>query len=124
MIHRDPNPSNIIRSGDQWGFIDFELSERNARIYDPCYAATAILSETFGRDNDRWLTIFHRIIEGYGAAARLTPEEKKAVPYVLLANQLVCVSWFAGQEKFAEQFQANKRMTLWLLDHLDALQIP
>ena len=46
IIHRDPNPGNIICAGDRWGFIDFELAERNARIYDPCYAATAVLSET------------------------------------------------------------------------------
>ena len=27
VIHRDPNPSNIILAKDKWGFIDFELSE-------------------------------------------------------------------------------------------------
>lgn len=32
IIHRDPNPGNIIRSDKQWGFIDFDLAERNARI--------------------------------------------------------------------------------------------
>ena len=42
IIHRDPNPGNIICADSQWGFIDFELAERNARIYDPCYAATAV----------------------------------------------------------------------------------
>ncbi len=30
IIHRDPNPSNIIVSRDEWGFIDFELSEKMA----------------------------------------------------------------------------------------------
>ena len=43
IIHRDPNPGNIICAEVQWGFIDFELAERNVRIYDPCYAATADL---------------------------------------------------------------------------------
>lgn len=47
IIHRDPNPGNIIIADDGWGFIDFELSERNVRIFDPCYAATGILSESF-----------------------------------------------------------------------------
>ena len=28
IIHRDPNPSNIIVSGDKWGFIDFDRAER------------------------------------------------------------------------------------------------
>ncbi|MBQ9166326.1 MAG: helix-turn-helix domain-containing protein, partial [Oscillospiraceae bacterium] len=47
IIHRDPNPGNVILCEEGWGFIDFELSERNVRIYDPCYAASAILSESF-----------------------------------------------------------------------------
>ena len=42
IIHRDPNPSNIITNDDKWGFIDFDLSECSVRIYDPCYAASAI----------------------------------------------------------------------------------
>lgn len=52
IIHRDPNPSNIITAKDTWGFIDFDLSERNIRIFDPCYASTAILSESFD-ENDQ-----------------------------------------------------------------------
>ena len=55
VIHRDPNPGNIILSKEQWGFIDFELSERNVRIYDPCYAATAILSESFAEGDEQKL---------------------------------------------------------------------
>lgn len=48
LIHRDLNPGNMLQTEKGWGFLDFELSERNLRIYDPCYAATAILSECFG----------------------------------------------------------------------------
>ena len=62
IIHRDPNPGNIIRSSDQWGFIDFELAERNIRIFDPCYSASAVLSESFGDDNRQWLEIYREII--------------------------------------------------------------
>ena len=32
IIHRDPNPGNIILCGDKWGILDFDLSERNVRI--------------------------------------------------------------------------------------------
>ena len=35
IIHRDPNPGNIILCGDNWGVLDFDLSERNIRIFDP-----------------------------------------------------------------------------------------
>ena len=122
IIHRDPNPGNIICSHDQWGFIDFELAERNARIYDPCYAATAVLSETFERSNDRWLEIYRDIIRGYDSVAKLTQAEREAIPYIILANQFVCVSWFAEQAKYAEIFEINKQMTLWLIEKFEELR--
>ena len=122
IIHRAPNPGNIICNQDQWGFIDFDLAERNARIYDPCYAATAVLSENFGKDNDKWLEIYRNIICGYDSVAHLTDEERKAIPYVIFANQFVCVAWFAGQNKYAELFGTNKKMTLWLIDRFEELK--
>ena len=122
IIHRDPNPGNIICSQNQWGFIDFDLAERNARIYDPCYAATAVLSERFGKVNEKWLAVYRNIICGYDSVAHLTDEERKAIPYVILANQFVCVAWFAGQDKYAELFEINKKMTLWLIDRFEELK--
>lgn len=122
MIHRDPNPGNIICAGDTWGFIDFELAERNARIYDPCYAATAVLSETFGQNNDRWLEVYRDILCGYDSVAHLTEEERKAIPYLIFANQFVCVAWFSEQDKYAEIFRVNKNMTHWLIEKIEELQ--
>ena len=122
VIHRDPNPGNIICSESEWGFIDFELAERNARIYDPCYAATAVLSETFGKDDEGWLKTYRDIICGYDTVARLTEVEWEAIPYVILANQFVCVAWFSEQEKFAEIFETNKRMTVWLIGKFEELK--
>lgn len=121
IIHRDPNPGNIICAGDTWGFIDFELAERNVRIYDPCYAATAVLSETFGQNNDKWLEIYKDIICGYDSVIHLTEAERNAIPYVILANQFVCVAWFAEQDQYAEIFETNKKITKWLLSRLDTL---
>ena len=122
IIHRDPNPGNIICAEDRWGFIDFELAERNVRIYDPCYAATAVLSETFGKNNDGWLDIYREIICGYGSVVKLTAEERRAIPYVILANQFVCVAWFSEQEKYAEIFETNKHMTAWLIEKFRQLE--
>ena len=122
LIHRDPNPGNIICSDEQWGFIDFELAERNARIYDPCYAATAVLSETFGQNHDKWLDIYRDLICGYDSVAHLTDNERRAIPYIILANQFVCVAWFSEQDKYAEIFEINKQMTKWLLRKFDELR--
>lgn len=124
LIHRDPNPSNIIIDGNDFGFIDFELAERNIRIYDPCYAATAILSETYSSETrDQWLVIFQNILYGYDRIVHLTDSEKRALPWVVLANQFICVAYFSGVEKYEHIFKANVEMTKWLIENRSALSI-
>lgn len=126
IIHRDPNPSNIIVSQDEWGFIDFELSEKNLRIYDPCYAAMAILSESFDEKDQaklsKWLEIYQNILWGYDSVVKLTNEECAALPYVVMADQLVSTAWFSEQDKYTELFETNKRMTQWLITIFDELK--
>lgn len=125
LIHRDPNPGNIICADNTWGFIDFELSQRNVRLFDPCYAATAVLSETMehGISMETWLEIYHGILSGYDSVVTLTAEEKQAAPYLVLTNQLICVAWFAEQEKYAQLLERNTAMTKWLADHFEALSL-
>ena len=117
IIHRDLCPGNLVRSDDGWGFLDFELSQRNIRIYDVVYAAGAVLSETFGREQDRWLDFWHALLEGYGPAEN----ERRAAPLILLGSQMVCVAWFAGQEKYRDIFEVNRKMTHWLLERMGQL---
>ena len=127
VIHRDLNPGNLILAEGGWGVIDFELSEKNVRIFDPCYAATAILSETFeaGKEEklQKWLTIFRNILCGYDTVVKLSEEEKKAIPYVVLSNQLLALAWFEGQEKFKELYETNKQMTEWLASVWEQLKL-
>lgn len=127
VIHRDPNPSNIILAKDKWGFIDFELSEENARIFDPCYAATAILSETFEEENEdkllTWVEVMKEIMYGYDSVVKLTDAEKKAIPYMILANQFVSTAFFAGKDKYEELYRTNKAMTEWIGTNMDKLSI-
>ena len=127
IIHRDPNPSNIIAAEDTWGFIDFDLSERNIRVFDPCYAATAILSESFDENNPerlaQWIEIYKNIIYGYDSVAKLSANETKAIPYVILFNQLICCAWLSEQEKHKNIFDVNKEMTKWICENFDKLAI-
>lgn len=127
LIHRDPNPSNIILADEKWGFIDFELSERNARIFDPCYAVTAILSETFEEGNEallsRWINVMKEIMYGYDSVVKMTEKEKEAVPYMILANQFVSTAFFAGKDKYEKLYETNKKMTEWIAANLDKMEI-
>lgn len=126
VIHRDPNPSNIImKDGKLAGFIDFELSERNVRIYDPCYAATAILSENFvGSSKEKlqqWLSIFKNIIFGYDSVCKLSEKEKQAIPYIIYSIQMICVAYFSSLDKFKELAEANQKMLKWIYDNREEL---
>lgn len=121
IIHRDPHPGNLIGGDGQWGFIDFELSERNARIYDPCYAATAILSELPKDAWAGWTAICREILAGYDEVVQLTDAERAAVPHIILANQLVCTAWFAGQDKYTELLKTNIAMTRFIAEKLDEI---
>ena len=127
IIHRDPNPSNIILAEDKWGVIDFELSEKNARIFDPCYAATAILSETYEEGNEalllKWVEVLKEIMLGYDSVVRMSDQEKKAVPYMILANQFVATAFFADKDKYTELFKTNKKMTEWIVGNREKINI-
>lgn len=123
IIHRDPNPGNFILCGNNWGVLDFDLSERNIRIFDPCYAATAILSENFESDNidklKQWLTIYKNIMYGYDEVVKLSDDEWKAIPYVVITNQFISTAWFSEQEKYRELYETNKKMVEWMLDNFN-----
>ena len=123
IIHRDPNPGNFILCGNNWGVLDFDLSERNIRIFDPCYAATAILSENFESDNidklKQWLTIYKNIMYGYDEVVKLSDDEWKAIPYVVITNQLISTAWFSEQENYRELYETNKKMVEWMLDNFN-----
>ena len=81
-----------------------------------------MLSETFGQEYDKWLGIYRDIICGYDSVVHLTDEERKAIPHIILANQFVCVAWFSEQDKYAEIFETNKRMTAWLIEKFEELK--
>ena len=122
-IHRDPNPSNLIGTPNgHIGFIDFDLAENNIRLYDPCYAATAVLSECFD-EKEHWLPFFRGLLKGYDTAHPLSHREWQAAPLIALGIEMICIAAFENVQKYQDIFDTNVRMLKWLAEQPD-LQLP
>lgn len=116
LIHRDPNPGNILfDKGGVSGFIDFDLSEVNVRLWDPCYCATGILSESDDEAYEKWPDILGGILRGYDDEGKLTPEEKQAVFYVICSIQMICVAYFESREEYKQLAKTNRKMFMHIV---------
>lgn len=117
IIHRDSNPSNILwTDGEVNAFIDFEISERNVRLFDPCYCATGILAEanTIKSGYDLWPELLAGIIKGYDEVCTLTKEEKLAIPFIIYSIQMIFIAWCDSQTADKVLAEINRNMLTWL----------
>lgn len=127
IIHRDPNPDNLILSeGKLTGFLDFDLSRIAPRIFDLAYAATGILSVAFSRvEAAQQLGFFplaKAIWQGYHTVSPLAREEWEALPDMVIALQLICVAAFAGTDTHAQLAQVNQQMLRMMLENESLLR--
>jgi len=114
-IHRDPNPGSLIQTAAGIiGFLDFDLSERNIRLFDPCYAATAILSECFEK-KEWWYSFFQSVLAGYDAVSPLSAAEWAAAPLIALGIEIICIAAFADADQYYDILQTNIDMLRWLM---------
>lgn len=129
LIHRDVHLGNFLFDNGKFsGYIDFDLSQRNIRIFDLCYFMLGLLSEEEVLDisAEQWFEILKYFFAGYEQKHKLLPEEKQAVPYVMEAIEFLFVAWFMEQNdiKCAEdamkiyQFvEKNEEMVLKIIDN-------
>ena len=108
LIHRDVHFGNFLfLNGEFSGYIDFDLSQRNIRIFDLCYFMLGLLSEKekFDVTEDMWFEFMKEVFLGYEKNIEVSEKEIKAVPYVMQSIELLFVAWFASQNdvKCAEQ---------------------
>lgn len=97
LIHRDVHFGNFLfHEGAFSGYIDFDLSQRNIRIFDICYFLTGLLSEdtddTFTQTE--WLESVTSVIAGYESVLPLSAREKDAVPCVMKCIEILCAAYF------------------------------
>ena len=103
MIHRDVHTGNFLFSDGAFsGYIDFDLSQRNIRIFDLCYFLAGLLAkETAATLADPWSQIAAAAVAGYEARCPLSREEKAAIPLVMQAIEILFAAYFISIQDFA-----------------------
>ena len=101
LIHRDVHFGNFLFDKDSFsGYIDFDLSQRNIRIFDLCYFLLGLLSEEekLKITKEQWFDMVNKVFRGYERKNPLSEAEKRAVPYVMECIELLFVAWFLKQK--------------------------
>jgi Ser/Thr protein kinase RdoA (MazF antagonist) len=107
LIHRDVHLGNFLFDNKIFsGYIDFDLSQSNIRIFDICYFLLGILLE---EDNnrvkvERWYNIISQVVEGYHSLVALKQVERKSIACVMKNIELLFTAYFLnlGDEKLAK----------------------
>jgi len=122
LIHRDIHPGNILFDNDDVaGFIEFDLSECNVRLFDPCYCSTGLLSEQADLTDpySKWIDVLAGIMKGYNSINPLTAEEKQAVFYVICSIEMIFSAWFDGNEEWEWMSKINREMFVFIIKNKD-----
>lgn len=97
LIHRDVHFENFLFfEGDLSGYIDFDLSQRNIRIFDICYFLTGLLAEETedAFTEIEWIDIAKSAIAGYESIIHLSEKEKNAIPCVMECIEILFIAYY------------------------------
>ena len=97
LIHRDVHFGNFLFSeGKLSGYIDFDLCQRNIRIFDICYFLTGLLAEETedAFTKAEWLENLKSVLAGYESIIHLSEKEKSAIPCVMECIEILFAAYF------------------------------
>ena len=97
LIHRDVHFENFLFfEGNLSGYIDFDLSQRNIRIFDICYFLTGLLAEETDDafTKKEWIAYANSVIAGYESVFNLSEIEKKAIPCVMECIEILFIAYY------------------------------
>jgi len=123
LIHRDVHTGNMLFSGKELsGYLDFDLSQKNARLHDLCYLGATMLVGNY-QDETRfatWCDIFRGVLAGYNQVCELTQHERQALPYMFVFIELTFTAFFA-QIAQPDISASCLDMTKWLFEHCEKI---
>lgn len=97
LIHRDVHFGNFLFDKNVFsGYIDFDLSQKNIRIFDIAYFLLGILCEEGNNciDREQWYDLVGETVRGYEEQLRLTEQEKEALTIVMQCIEILFTAYF------------------------------
>ncbi|MCL2670972.1 MAG: phosphotransferase [Clostridiales bacterium] len=125
LIHRDMHPGNLLfENGTLSGYLDFDLCQINARVFDIVYLGCSLLVENYQNKTrlSLWREIFVGILQGYSELLPLQEDELQALPALFIFDEVLFTAFFADLVQL-ETAKNCVEMTNWLHANI-AGQIP
>jgi len=123
LIHRDMHTGNLLfDNGALTGYLDFDLGQRNARVWDIVYLCCSLLAGNY-REAERlglWRGIYQGVLRGYEGLLPLNAAERLAIPALFLFDGILFTAFFSktGQPETAK---GCVEMADWLYENIDLL---
>jgi Ser/Thr protein kinase RdoA (MazF antagonist) len=124
LIHRDFHRGNVLFMGESVsGLLDFDLVHQGPRLFDVCYCASSVLSESFREPGyaEYWLTIVEPIFRGYGRLAGLSRQERLLAWSMLITIELIFMNSCLHRQDLDAALM-NQGMLFWFEDHRSEIE--
>lgn len=124
IIHRDVHLGNFLFSeGVFSGYIDFDLSQKNIRIFDLCYFMLGLLLEEEENkiSEERWFEVLKYVVDGYDSESKLTEEERSSIAMVMENIELLFVAYFIGEDD-EQAAKESARLYYFCRENYDSIE--
>lgn len=119
LIHRDFHRGNVLFMGEAVsGYLDFDLVHQGPRLFDVCYCASGVLSESFREPgySDYWLTVVETIFRSYGRSEGLSTQQRSLAWSMLITIELMFMNGCMDTQA-VDAALMNQSMLFWFADH-------
>jgi Ser/Thr protein kinase RdoA (MazF antagonist) len=119
LIHRDFHRGNVLFTGEAVsGYLDFDLVHQGPRLFDVCYCASGVLSESFRETGyaEYWLTVVEAIFRAYGRVTGLSTQERSLAWSMLITIELIVMNGCMDRQA-VDAALMNQGMLFWFADH-------
>ncbi|MDD4495515.1 MAG: hypothetical protein PHV32_14460 [Eubacteriales bacterium] len=106
----------------KWFYIDFDMSQRNVRIFDIVYLGCSQLVENY-KDETRlkqWREIFIGILQGYNELLPLSDDEINAMPFLFVFDEMLFTAFYLKTSQ-PEIAKSCLKMTNWLYKNIASI---